>query len=107
MNVGVHNTHCCKRHGCKYANEDCPVYHGLLPGVEQCEQGSDMEESCVPLDVELAKREKHYAGARSDVARHRGEVARATARLEEAIRMEARLEQWVYEAKQEIEREGS
>ena len=25
MNVGVHQTHCCVVHGCKYGDEDCPV----------------------------------------------------------------------------------
>lgn len=24
-NEGVHATHCCTRHGCKYGDEDCPV----------------------------------------------------------------------------------
>ena len=36
MSDGVHNTHCCKIHGCKYGNEYCPVEHGSLLGVE-CE----------------------------------------------------------------------
>lgn len=27
-NVGVHRAHCCKWHGCKYGDEDCPVVNG-------------------------------------------------------------------------------
>jgi hypothetical protein len=33
---GVHNTHCCKKHGCKYNEDDCPVAYGDLKGIE-CE----------------------------------------------------------------------
>lgn len=40
---GVHLTHCCPRHGCKYSSDDCPVEHGGEPptyphnnGCEQC-----------------------------------------------------------------------
>lgn len=36
MSDGVHNTHCCKIHGCKYGDNDCPVEFGNLPGIE-CE----------------------------------------------------------------------
>ena len=36
---GAHGTHCCKRHGCKYGEPDCPVAFGPLPGVrcQECE----------------------------------------------------------------------
>jgi len=27
---GVHETHCCVEHGCKYGDEDCPVVIGLI-----------------------------------------------------------------------------
>jgi hypothetical protein len=33
LNDGVHNTHCCKIHGCKYNDPDCPVEFGDLMGV--------------------------------------------------------------------------
>ncbi len=37
---GVHNTHCCRRHGCKYGDNDCPVEFGDAEGVkcEWCEE---------------------------------------------------------------------
>ena len=33
---GVHDAHCCKEHGCKYGDSDCPVEFGDLPGI-RCE----------------------------------------------------------------------
>lgn len=33
----VHGTHCCKIHGCKYEDEDCPVVLGTEKGI-QCEE---------------------------------------------------------------------
>lgn len=38
---GVHETHCCVHHGCKYGNEDCPVFSGEIIqkyGCEDCPQ---------------------------------------------------------------------
>ncbi len=34
--MSAHSTHCCKTHGCKYGDDDCPVFNGSEPGV-QCE----------------------------------------------------------------------
>ena len=27
---GIHRTHCCKKHGCKYGNDGCPVELGII-----------------------------------------------------------------------------
>lgn len=27
-NIGVHMSHCCKKHGCKYGDDACPVVLG-------------------------------------------------------------------------------
>ncbi len=35
--VGVHVTHCCLDHGCKYGDDDCPVEKGLYPQCYPCE----------------------------------------------------------------------
>ena len=37
--VGVHATHCCPDHGCKYCDDDCPVVSGEVDGIfcEACE----------------------------------------------------------------------
>lgn len=32
----VHDAHCCKKHGCKYGDEDCTVVNGTNPGI-RCE----------------------------------------------------------------------
>lgn len=34
---GVHEHHCCEQHGCKYGNDDCPVYRGNLKQKYLCE----------------------------------------------------------------------
>lgn len=34
---GAHVTHCCKRHGCKYGDEDCPVVLGTAQQECACE----------------------------------------------------------------------
>lgn len=33
----VHTEHCCVRHGCKYGNDDCPVYLKLKLQSRLCE----------------------------------------------------------------------
>ena len=38
---GVHATHCCTVHGCKYGHEDCPVEMGLVKQEYPCESCSD------------------------------------------------------------------
>ena len=35
---GVHTTHCCMRHGCKYGAVDCPVEAGTVAQAYTCEQ---------------------------------------------------------------------
>lgn len=46
-NWGVHETHCCKRHGCKYGeHNECPVTLGLIKQAYRCETGDDFNEDC-------------------------------------------------------------
>jgi hypothetical protein len=44
MNIGVHTSHCCAKHGCKYGNAECPVVLGThqqeFP-CEDCEQEAE------------------------------------------------------------------
>lgn len=35
--TGVHAAHCCKWHGCKYGDDDCPVYSGEVEQEYLCE----------------------------------------------------------------------
>ena len=35
--IGVHAAHCCKWHGCKYGDFDCPVYNGEVEQEYLCE----------------------------------------------------------------------
>lgn len=36
--VGVHRTHCCIMHGCKYGDENCPVTDGEIRQEFPCEE---------------------------------------------------------------------
>lgn len=35
--IGVHISHCCKWHGCKYGDLDCPVVNGEVEQEYLCE----------------------------------------------------------------------
>lgn len=51
-NWGVHETHCCKRHGCKYGeHHNCPVTLGLIKQAYSCETGSDFNEDCFAEEI--------------------------------------------------------
>lgn len=41
---GVHKTHCCNEHGCKYGDVDCPVVMDLIIQTYPCESCRDSEE---------------------------------------------------------------
>ena len=47
-NVGVHQTHCCLTHGCKYGNEECPVISGEVVQTYPCEECHNMTEETKP-----------------------------------------------------------
>jgi hypothetical protein len=42
---GVHRTHCCNKHGCKYGDPDCPVEINLLKQDYPCEVCSDEKDN--------------------------------------------------------------
>lgn len=46
--MGVHGSHCCKKHGCKYGNDDCPVVLGT-------EQQEHKQECCHEADFETVR----------------------------------------------------
>jgi len=37
----VHTTHCCKKHGCKYGDNDCPIAYGNEEQVYPCPDCDD------------------------------------------------------------------
>jgi hypothetical protein len=54
--IGVHKTHCCLSHGCKYGDENCPVELGHVVQDYECESCSYERE-----DIEhLLKDEKQF-----------------------------------------------
>ena len=49
---GVHESHCCPKHGCKYGDADCPVVLGLTEKYnEDCMDCEDDEEHPDPLSL--------------------------------------------------------
>ena len=51
---GVHKSHCCVKHGCKYGDEDCPVENKLTQQEYICESCShDGIETIQQLEEEL------------------------------------------------------
>ncbi len=40
--IGVHASHCCKWHGCKYGDPDCPVASGEAEQEYPCEYCSEL-----------------------------------------------------------------
>jgi hypothetical protein len=53
---GVHVTHCCKRHGCKYGDVNCPVELGLVIQDGSCQDGREMGDICItPKDFDYKK----------------------------------------------------
>jgi len=43
--IGVHRTHCCVIHGCKYGDPDCPVENKKVLQEYLCEQCGDVYDS--------------------------------------------------------------
>ena len=39
--IGIHRTHCCALHGCKYGNSDCPVKYLSVVQEGPCEECAD------------------------------------------------------------------
>lgn len=44
-NIGVHQAHCCARHGCKYGDNPCPVEHGGAVQDYPCYYCSSVDEA--------------------------------------------------------------
>ena len=61
---GVHQSHCCKKHGCKYGNENCPVENGSIEQDTPCERCRTDDEdvdaatiSDLKIELESVKRD--------------------------------------------------
>ncbi len=58
-NKNVHTEHCCCKHGCKYGNEDCPVFLGVQKQsfpCENCEDDLETEEKSLDMIKYLSKK---------------------------------------------------
>lgn len=52
MGIGVHLTHCCVIHGCKYGDKDCPVADGTEQQ-EYCCETCDVYDKCIKTPSKL------------------------------------------------------
>jgi hypothetical protein len=85
-NFGVHASHCCVSHGCKYGDPNCPVEKGLSLGVV-CEICADEVEAQKPIthlraDLSAARAEcERYREALLEIYRaHRDDYSYGIAR---------------------------
>jgi len=69
MNIGVHTSHCCVRHGCKYGDEDCPVVLGTHKQKYDCE---DCDRDCEEHDSHIDKIRLDFFEQNSSWFRHTG-----------------------------------
>ena len=53
---GVHASHCCEEHGCKYGNPDCPVTNGKVKQEYKCESCYTEEEEIRSMDDKSLQR---------------------------------------------------
>lgn len=51
--IGVHASHCCKWHGCKYGDDDCPVASGEIEQLYLCEYCDEVLEGEEDLKKQL------------------------------------------------------
>lgn len=50
-NYGAHPTHCCKWHGCKYGDPNCPVVAGEVKQLYLCDYCyDDLDDECYHRD---------------------------------------------------------
>ena len=62
MNIAVHASHCCKWHGCKYGDPDCPVKNGRIEQEYLCEDCYQVlkEEDYYKKLIQQADEIKHF-----------------------------------------------
>lgn len=65
--TGIHVAHCCKKHGCKYGDADCPVEHGFetqMAGCERCYYENQAREKAIILLTTTFNERMHAKFAR-------------------------------------------
>jgi len=55
LHIGTHRAHCCRKHGCKYGNDDCPVVSGAVKQLYSCERGNINDDDCYHKTIVAAK----------------------------------------------------
>jgi hypothetical protein len=67
--VGVHTSHCCAQHGCKYGDQDCPVQTKAHEQEYPCEHCGSVEGIKAKLAAKQAELMKELAWAEELEAR--------------------------------------
>ena len=62
--IGVHRTHCCILHGCKYGDSDCPVVNAQVKQDYTCED-CDYD---VLIDSDFSEWNRHSMNENENVA---------------------------------------
>lgn len=83
---GVHATHCCVKHGCKYVDDGCPVAAGLVR--------AEYQQECCELDEVYASDEcSNCDRLESELVRLTAELTRVTDELA-MVREDAQHAAW-------------
>lgn len=53
----VHTEHCCIEHGCKYGEDDCPVYLGYSKQTYRCESCEEVDPVATIEEIESRRNE--------------------------------------------------
>lgn len=59
---GVHRTHCCKKHGCKYGNDDCPVELSIIEQDYPC-MDNNINDPCFDETIDFQMKYDDFKAA--------------------------------------------
>ena len=65
IELGVHASHCCILHGCKYGDDDCPVEKGRVKQeytCEYCDQEGIKNVDDIAAMTQLGLKKCHHCG---------------------------------------------
>lgn len=94
-NYGVHISHCCYIHGCKYGDTSCPVASGEVPQQYICYDCQNEYEPYTLEEIELLRKTKSY---RPTYKQLKDKAADLEAKLaEKNLRIEELESQFAYE----------
>ena len=88
-NYGVHITHCCYIHGCKYGDKDCPVASGEVAQKYTCYYCDEEDVPYTIEEIELLRKTKSY---RLTYEQLKNQISDLEAKLAES---EKEINEWI------------